>query len=203
MGGTQEPWPVESGYFDVVVSNQVGEHVSDLAAFFAENSRVLREGGVGIHLFPLRSYVLEGHLMLPLAHRVRDHDLLTWFIGRATQLRLGKFARDRPRGEALRELSERHADYLHYFTRYRSWREVVDAAQDAGLRATYRHTSDLYLRKWETFRRRARPRPAARRSPVTEAAAFHLLRHVSSVTVMLEKRQSYVKKARADSHCLT
>jgi SAM-dependent methyltransferase len=38
-------WPYDDGTFDVVVSNQVIEHVSDTDRFVAESFRVLRPGG--------------------------------------------------------------------------------------------------------------------------------------------------------------
>lgn len=41
----REPWPVQSGAFDVVVGNLVLEHVRDLVPVYAESARVLRVGG--------------------------------------------------------------------------------------------------------------------------------------------------------------
>lgn len=40
-----EPWPAESGSFDLVFSDHVLEHVDDPDLFFSESARVLKPGG--------------------------------------------------------------------------------------------------------------------------------------------------------------
>lgn len=56
------------GYFDIVISDNVLEHVSDLPGVFAEISRITRPGGWGLHIFPARFTLHEGHLMMPFVH---------------------------------------------------------------------------------------------------------------------------------------
>lgn len=56
------------GYFDVVVSDNVLEHVADLDAVIGEIARVTRSGGWGFHLFPPRFAPMEGHLFMPFVH---------------------------------------------------------------------------------------------------------------------------------------
>lgn len=55
-------------FFDAVVSNQVFEHVEDLASVAREMWRITRPGGVGYHVFPAHKYVVEGHLFMPCVH---------------------------------------------------------------------------------------------------------------------------------------
>ncbi len=59
---TGDPWPYTDHSVDVMISNQVLEHVSDAQFFFAETSRCLKLDGVAIHLFPLKNVIWEGHL---------------------------------------------------------------------------------------------------------------------------------------------
>ncbi|MFN2526110.1 MAG: class I SAM-dependent methyltransferase [Actinomycetota bacterium] len=186
-----EPWPFGDGQFEAVVSNQVCEHVSDLEHFFAENARVLSPGGFGLHLFPLRSSILEGHVLIPFAHRIRDHDLSRWFLARLTNLGVGKFRQHARQPLPVEQIAISHADYLHFFTSYHSWRDVVNAAKACGLRASYRYTADLYVRKWNSLRGRPLQRAANRRHPVSESLAFHVLKYVSGVTLLLTKEQRY------------
>jgi SAM-dependent methyltransferase len=47
-GDLNDPFPLESGSFDVVHSNQVIEHVNDVDQFVAEIYRVLKPGGLAI-----------------------------------------------------------------------------------------------------------------------------------------------------------
>ncbi len=60
--------PMEDGQFDVVVSNQVFEHVDDFAGPLAEIDRVLKPGGVFINVFPSAQVWREGHIGIPFAH---------------------------------------------------------------------------------------------------------------------------------------
>ena len=190
---TDARWPFPDSSFDVVVSNQVGEHVADLGRFFSEVARVLRPGGFSVHVFPLQDYILEGHLLLPLVHRVLDHDSRAGLIRVLSRVGLGKFRHEQDKSaDALDRWSERHADYLWHLTAYRSWPQVAAFAKQAGLRASYRFTPDLYLRK--LLKLVGRPMPlqlrVQHRWPL-DVIAFHLCKRVSSVTLVLEAEQAY------------
>lgn len=56
------------GSFNVVISNQVLEHVTDPEATIADMRRLLRPGGTLIAAFPVRSTWYEGHVGLYFAH---------------------------------------------------------------------------------------------------------------------------------------
>ena len=62
--------PFDDETFDFVCSNQVIEHVHDLAMTVRELARVTKRGGVGVHVFPVRETVIEPHLGIPFYHRV-------------------------------------------------------------------------------------------------------------------------------------
>jgi SAM-dependent methyltransferase len=69
--------PIEDGravfddaHFDVVLSNQVLEHVSEPERVIADMSRVLRPGGTLIAAFPVESTWYEGHVGIYFAHRL-------------------------------------------------------------------------------------------------------------------------------------
>jgi SAM-dependent methyltransferase len=64
-----ENLPFEDRAFDLVLSNQVFEHIADLPRHAAEIARVLRPGGVLIAIFPTREVVIEPHLRAPFVHR--------------------------------------------------------------------------------------------------------------------------------------
>ena len=57
--------PFEDQRFDVVYSNQVFEHIRFLDQMLAECTRVLRPDGALVTLFPLATYPLEGHVLVP------------------------------------------------------------------------------------------------------------------------------------------
>jgi SAM-dependent methyltransferase len=64
--------PYPDSWFDLVVSNQVFEHVQNPIEAFAEITRVLRPGGLSLHMFPGRWRIREGHTFVPLASVFRS-----------------------------------------------------------------------------------------------------------------------------------
>jgi SAM-dependent methyltransferase len=60
------PWPAE--HFDLVISNQVFEHVADLGAVVREIYRVLKPGGTLLALLPHSRMIWEVHSRLPMVH---------------------------------------------------------------------------------------------------------------------------------------
>jgi SAM-dependent methyltransferase len=85
-----DPWPWPDDFFGAVISNQVIEHVVDFAGFVGNTQRVLADGGVSAHIFPLRAIIPEGHILVPLAHKVRDHDVMHRYIRLANQMGKGR-----------------------------------------------------------------------------------------------------------------
>lgn len=65
--------PFDDNSFDLVVSNQVFEHVKDQAAMLKELHRIMKPGAVSLHVFPARYAIIEPHIYVPLggvlAHR--------------------------------------------------------------------------------------------------------------------------------------
>ncbi len=57
--------PYEDNSFDLVVSDQVFEHVQDQARVFQELLRITKPGGLGMHIIPARYMPIEGHIKVP------------------------------------------------------------------------------------------------------------------------------------------
>lgn len=188
--GADAPWPYDDASFDTVVSNQVLEHVVDLDHFLHETTRVLRPGGVSHHLFPLRNYFVEGHLLLPIVHRLRSHEVRESYIRAMSRVGIGKYEQ----GTDVDAFAERHADYVHHLTTYRTWSQLADAAARAGLRIDYGWTMAYYQQKVRRLRGLEPVMRYGSRPPASvQMAAFHLCKYISSVTVTLTPKQSYVK----------
>jgi SAM-dependent methyltransferase len=58
--------PVPDATFDFVFSDQVFEHVLDQPAAFREIVRILKPGGVSVHVIPAKWALIEGHIKVPL-----------------------------------------------------------------------------------------------------------------------------------------
>jgi SAM-dependent methyltransferase len=60
--------PFVTGSFDLVINNQVLEHVTDLDVVVHEIARVLKPGGSCLSLFPDKGVWREGHCGIPFLH---------------------------------------------------------------------------------------------------------------------------------------
>jgi SAM-dependent methyltransferase len=65
-----EATPFGGGFFDLVISNQVFEHVSNLHGVTEEIARITRPGGILLALMPTSEVLWETHLGLPWVHRL-------------------------------------------------------------------------------------------------------------------------------------
>lgn len=185
-----DPWPYPDGHFDVVISNQVLEHIEDHSSFFSELERTLNDGGVSVNLFPLVHCLYESHLNLPLAHRIGSHDLLRSFIEFLSRLGLGKF---KGRATPLDVYVESHADYIWFLTNYVSRSTVIRLARRHRLRASFRYTPEFYSSKIRSMLGSAPRQTYSRnRSALLDSAGAFFLRYISSITLVLEKKQTYI-----------
>ena len=193
---SSDPWPYPDRQFDIIVSNQVLEHVHDHDLFFSEIYRTLRDGGCAVHLFPLKHHLIESHLWLPFVHHIKHFDLLRFSIKGLSRLGLGKYlAFKRDIGMNLDEYAERNADFIHYFTNYLRYQDFLNLAKRYKLRASYRYTQEYYYRKASAMLGR---HPvftySTHRSGLMDWLAVAFLKYVSSVTLFLEKKETYSSK---------
>jgi SAM-dependent methyltransferase len=168
-------WPYPNGHFDFVVSNQVLEHVKDADFFFSQVHRVLRDGGVSYHLFPLKNVLWEGHLLMPLAHRIVEHDEQVRWICLMQKM-----------GFSKRLPPERAADSLLYYTHYRSRVELLNIIKRAGLRPSFRYTAEYYTAKLRSLLK-MKPHYLYRNGR-TGWLTLKFLSYLSSITVRVEKK---------------
>ena len=127
LDGSTLPYPDAS--FDVVLSDQVMEHVADLESLARELARVTRTGGSALHVFPAKWILREPHMLAPAVHWVPKGRLRRSAI--RTALRTGRAApyfADR----SLDERTEIFAEYSENETFYRSPREIARTMRDAG-----------------------------------------------------------------------
>jgi ubiquinone/menaquinone biosynthesis C-methylase UbiE len=122
--------PFEDSRFDYVISSQVLEHVMDYPGTFAEILRVLKPGGVSLHVFPPRHVPIEPHVFVPLASVIRSQVWLFFWalLGIRNQFQAGK---------GFREVARLNYNYLHNHTNYLSKAQILrHAAQfsDAAFR---------------------------------------------------------------------
>lgn len=110
----EEPYrlPFADGWFDVLISATVMEHVMDYDRAIAEMRRVLKPGAVCLHIFPSRGTPIEQHVFVPLATVIRARPwLLLWAtLGCRNQFQTGKSAIERMK--LNRSYLIEHTNYL-------------------------------------------------------------------------------------------
>ncbi len=103
--------PFADNRFDCVISSQVLEHVMDYTAAFQEIRRVLKPGGISLHIFPSRFVLIEPHVFVPLASIIRNRAWLRLWA--QLGIRNGYQANKVPR-----EIADINYEYLHAHTNY-------------------------------------------------------------------------------------
>jgi SAM-dependent methyltransferase len=116
--------PFDDHTFDIVVSNQVFEHIPQPRPALAEVARVLKPGGTFIALFPDDAVWFEGHLGLYFVHwLMRYPQLVYWYLVACHKMGLGYFrGSDSARAWADRMLLTMHAEVFYPPSReFRRW----------------------------------------------------------------------------------
>jgi len=188
-----EPWPYPEAFFDIVISNQVLEHVVNHDMFFSEIRRTLCDNGVSVHLFPSKHCVYEVHLHLPWVHRISNHDLMVSYIRFLSRIGLGKYRKhNQEKPLSVEEFSQRHADYLFFFTNYLTCKEVHRIAKKNHLPSSFRYTKEFYTAKLRSlFGMKPVYKFEKDRSTLVDWFSLFFLRGVSAVTLVQHKRQRY------------
>jgi SAM-dependent methyltransferase len=191
-----EKWCYPDDFFNAIISNQVLEHVNDHELFFSEIYRTLQNDGFSAHLFPLKHYIYEGHLLLPFVHRIKNYPILFSYIKLLSLLGLGKFKGHKKfTGITLDMYTERHADYMHYFTNYISYKDALCLAKKYKMRISFKYTREFYTRKiLSVLSMRSGYEYKRNRSSVMDWISLMILRYVASVTLCLEKREIYTQR---------
>jgi SAM-dependent methyltransferase len=120
--------PFADGTFDVVTSESVFEHVQNVQQCFREIHRVLKPGGVAMHLFPGKWYLpSEPHVYVPLSNVLWPRCPRWWF----SMWALLGVRNEHQRGEAWRSVAERNDHYhrtqLNYLTNREYRRLSIEA----------------------------------------------------------------------------
>lgn len=122
MEGTRIP--CDAGSFDIVLSNQVFEHVPDMRAETAEIARVLKPGGVTFNLFPDRGVWREGHCGVPFLHRFpKGSTARIYYAALARALGVGLHKE----GKSVMQWARDFCVWLDNWTYYRPMAEIEQA----------------------------------------------------------------------------
>lgn len=109
--------PFEDGFFHVILSDQVFEHVSNIEALISELSRLTCSKGNGLHFFPSKWCFIEPHLLIPIVHWLPKNILRFWWIRlMIKKIPIWKELEDK----SVNERAETYYKYILQKTYYRS-----------------------------------------------------------------------------------
>ncbi len=114
--------PFAADSFDIVVSNQVIEHVEDLELTLAEMHRVLKPGGVLLSLFPHKAVWREGHCGVAFLHWFPKRSRARFYY--AALCRAFGFGYHKEKLGSIRAWAENRCEYLDQQTFYRTLAEI-------------------------------------------------------------------------------
>jgi ubiquinone/menaquinone biosynthesis C-methylase UbiE len=109
----QDPYrlPFPDASFDILVTQQVLEHVRSYPTTLAETRRILKRGGWALHMFPARLTPIEPHTQVPGA------TVLRWPLWLKTWAWLGVRSASQT-GMNWQEVAQRNQKYLCSSTNY-------------------------------------------------------------------------------------
>jgi SAM-dependent methyltransferase len=154
--------PYGDNCFDIIVSDQVLEHVVPLESTISELERVLKPGGTMYHHFPSLAVLREGHTGIPLAHRLPPGRMRLYYTTTLRRLGIGSNKDERP----PEVWASDNLDWIDHWVVYRPPAELEAVL---GRRALVSHREIEYCRfragdrgllGW-ALRRRCVQRPAA------------------------------------------
>ena len=170
------PFPDE--WFDLVVANQVFEHIHDLDAAAREFARVLKPGGSLLSIFPTSGVIREGHLGVPLIHHLPKGIVRRTYYRLAR--RMSRRARAIPWGETNAAAVDRAIWFLDNHTCYRTLRQV---------KRVFRPAFDLQFVDADWLACRLPRWGGIFRRPVARQAAAVLARLAAGTALLATKRR--------------
>jgi len=114
LQGSTIPFP--DRHFDMVISNQVFEHVVNLDEALEEIQRVLKPGGKLLCLFPSKEVIREGHCGILFAHWLPRSKTRYFWLLFCRSLGFGRLKRRRTRRQWARFFNEWLNEHVTYRT---------------------------------------------------------------------------------------
>jgi ubiquinone/menaquinone biosynthesis C-methylase UbiE len=186
-------WPYANNTFDIVISNQVIEHVKNANLFFQELTRVMSRGGYSFNSYPVKEIIIEPHYFLPIIHWVDNWDFRKFLIKFFSRLGWGTFKQQLQNGltEDLDKWSNMHSDYTTNFTHYLNLNDYLTIAKYNGLRASCRFTHEYYVyRLLERLGMNVKPQfnLAAKFSFIKDYLLIHFYKRIGSIVLFFHKK---------------
>lgn len=167
-------------FFDLIVSNQVFEHVEDIDAVLFEINRLLKPGGKFLCLFPSKDVWREGHCGIPFLHWFpKDSQLRYYYAYALRSLGFGKYKSNLPKEQWVKYI----LTWLDQYCFYRS-RKVIK-------QSFYRYFKIQYIENdYVSFRIKTTHMAhleSLARFPLTKPLVTELFRKLGGLVILCDK----------------
>lgn len=117
--------PFIDNYFDLIISEQVFEHVMDQKKVLKEIYRILKKEGVAIHFFPAKWRIIEPHIFVPFGGIAKNflYYYFWAFLGIHNQFQ---------KGLSASEIANRNKEYATKHLNYLSCKEYNKILEEIG-----------------------------------------------------------------------
>ena len=187
-----DPIPFPDQFFDIIISNQVMEHVKDHSKLFSELNRTLKPNGLSAHLFPFKDIIIDPHINLPFVHKIMNLDSRKNTIKLFSKLGMGKFhAYQKKYGHNLDQFTQEFSDYFSRLVHYINHKEISEISGNHNLRLSYRYTANLLSNfLGSVFKRTTKYEYAFKDDPERGLLYMFLFKYFLSITLLLDKEKS-------------
>jgi SAM-dependent methyltransferase len=114
--------PFETGYFDIVISNMVFEHIEDKALSLKALNRVLKDDGFMYHHFPSKDVIREGHMGIPVVHWIPEGKIRYYYAILMRSLGLGYSEKEM----SVSDWAKVQLDWLDKYCFYESYQDLYN-----------------------------------------------------------------------------
>lgn len=193
-------WPYPDHHFHFILSNQVLEHVRDHVRLFENLRACLRPDGLSAHLFPVREVWWELHVKAPFAHWFREGETAASWLRLCSLLGLSTWRRYCRLVEpvALDEYVRMNRDFIAFETNYLYEEEFAKLAKLHAMRYSLRYTEEFFFNRLRRLAGKPLRYDYAPRGGVSHWLWTRLMKRINSVTLVLEKDNTYVHRGMHD-----
>lgn len=117
-----EKLPFDDDSFDIIISNQVFEHLLDIKFVIKELSRILKKDGKMYHHFPSKEVWREGHIGIPFSHWFSKRSKLRFYY--VFLMRIVGFGNNKKNNLDIKQWTKHSCDYLDKFCYYRKYKNL-------------------------------------------------------------------------------
>jgi hypothetical protein len=144
---------------------------------------------------------MEGHLHLPLVHRIQNFRCLISMIKALSAAGLGGFKTvGRRKGMTLDQYAEHYADFLRKCTHYMTYKQAKTLAKKHHLRVSLKYTPGFYAQKVrQVLHLDYNLHYPPQGSLLSECLSVFILKYISCITLSLEKKNTYGRAPRPSS----